>query len=145
MWSFKMLPYIYLKRGCMSFQLINIGIADLKVTTTPNVLRTILGSCVGICLYDPGTKVIGLSHIMLAEQNIAVDRKSMWFALLMMRRWTIGHETRIRQSTGPACSICQLIMGNRKSNVARWKNMGSISIAMSRDIGCDSDYIDFFG
>jgi chemotaxis protein CheD len=55
----------------MSFQLINVGIADLKVTQSPNVLRTILGSCVGICLYDPGTRVIGLSHIMLAEQNIA--------------------------------------------------------------------------
>jgi chemotaxis protein CheD len=55
----------------MSFQLINVGIADLKVTQSPNVLRTILGSCVGVCLYDPGTRVIGLSHIMLAEQNIA--------------------------------------------------------------------------
>jgi chemotaxis protein CheD len=62
---------MFQKEGLMSFQLINVGIADLKITLSPNVLRTILGSCVGICLYDPNRKIIGLSHIMLAEQNIA--------------------------------------------------------------------------
>jgi len=53
----------------MSFRLINIGIADLKVGTHPDVLRTILGSCVGICLYDPDARIVGMSHIMLAEKN----------------------------------------------------------------------------
>ena len=53
----------------MNFQLINVGIADLKIAKSPDVLRTILGSCVGICLFDPESKVIGLSHIMLAEKN----------------------------------------------------------------------------
>jgi chemotaxis protein CheD len=55
----------------MSFQLVNVGIADIKVAVYPDVLRTILGSCVGICLYDEKAKVIGLAHIMLAEQNIS--------------------------------------------------------------------------
>ena len=49
----------------MDFDLINIGIADLAVSASPNILRTILGSCVGICIYDPVIKVGGLSHIML--------------------------------------------------------------------------------
>lgn len=53
----------------MSFQLVNVGIAEHKISANSDVLRTILGSCVGICLYDPGTKIIGLSHIMLAEKN----------------------------------------------------------------------------
>ncbi|MGL4368521.1 MAG: chemotaxis protein CheD [Spirochaetota bacterium] len=53
----------------MNFQLINVGIADLRVAKSPDVLRTILGSCVGICLYDPEIKTIGLSHIMLADQT----------------------------------------------------------------------------
>jgi chemotaxis protein CheD len=53
----------------MSFQLVNVGIAELRVSTNSDVLRTILGSCVGICLYDPERKIIGLSHIMLAEKN----------------------------------------------------------------------------
>ena len=49
----------------MDFDLINIGIADLAVSKSPNILRTILGSCVGICIYDPAVKVGGLAHIML--------------------------------------------------------------------------------
>jgi chemotaxis protein CheD len=53
----------------MSFQLINVGIAELHVTVHPNVLRTILGSCVGICIYDPKLKNIGMSHVMLSELN----------------------------------------------------------------------------
>jgi len=59
------------KRGYMNFQLINVGIADLKTAKAPDVLRTILGSCVGICMFDSSNKVIGLSHIMLAEKNTA--------------------------------------------------------------------------
>lgn len=55
----------------MSFQLVNVGIADMGVVSSPDVLRTILGSCVGICLYDGKNKIIGMSHIMLAEQNIS--------------------------------------------------------------------------
>ncbi len=49
----------------MAFELINVGIADYGVSLSPNILRTILGSCVGICLYDPEAGVGGLSHIML--------------------------------------------------------------------------------
>lgn len=49
----------------MAFELINVGIADYGISKSPNILRTILGSCVGICIYDPGTGIGGLSHIML--------------------------------------------------------------------------------
>lgn len=49
----------------MDFKLINVGIADSAVSSRPDVLRTVLGSCVGICLYDAASGVGGLSHIML--------------------------------------------------------------------------------
>ncbi|NLV86553.1 MAG: chemotaxis protein CheD [Clostridiales bacterium] len=43
-----------------------IGISDLNIATNGDVLVTYaLGSCVGICLYDPVSKIAGLSHIML--------------------------------------------------------------------------------
>ncbi len=51
----------------MSFKMINVGIADIKVSTTPDILRTILGSCVGICMYDNENKTGGMAHIMLPE------------------------------------------------------------------------------
>jgi len=47
-------------------KIIKIGMADLNVATPPDVLQTCgLGSCVGICLWDPVTKVSGMAHIML--------------------------------------------------------------------------------
>jgi chemotaxis protein CheD len=45
---------------------ITVGIADLNAVASPGVLATYaLGSCVGICLYDPDRKIAGLAHIML--------------------------------------------------------------------------------
>lgn len=49
----------------MSFNLINVGIADIEIARAPDILRTILGSCVGICLYDNKNRIGGLAHIML--------------------------------------------------------------------------------
>lgn len=43
-----------------------VGISDYNIAKDGDVLVTYaLGSCVGICLYDPLTKIAGLSHIML--------------------------------------------------------------------------------
>jgi len=51
---------------------IKVGMADLAVCRTPQSLITIgLGSCVGICLYDPIVKVGGLAHIMLPDSTQA--------------------------------------------------------------------------
>ncbi|KEO82955.1 chemotaxis protein CheD [Tumebacillus flagellatus] len=45
---------------------IRVGMADLNVADGEDSLRTTgLGSCVGIALYDPQTKITGLAHIML--------------------------------------------------------------------------------
>ena len=50
-------------------KLINVGIAEYLTAASPSVLRTILGSCVGICMYDKIRLVGGLAHIMLPEKN----------------------------------------------------------------------------
>jgi len=43
-----------------------VGISEYNVAAIGDVLVTYaLGSCVGICLYDPVSKIAGLSHIML--------------------------------------------------------------------------------
>lgn len=47
-----------------------IGMADLDVTKQSGVLTTLgLGSCVGITLYDPITKIAGMAHIMLPSSK----------------------------------------------------------------------------
>lgn len=51
-------------------ELIKVGMADLNVCLPPKGLTTLgLGSCVGIILYDPSTKVSGLAHIMLPDST----------------------------------------------------------------------------
>lgn len=47
-----------------------VGMADLKVARHPGALTTLgLGSCIGICLYDPVSKTIGMAHIMLPSSK----------------------------------------------------------------------------
>ena len=51
-------------------QMIKVGMADLNICKPPDNLTTIgLGSCIGIALYDPSTKVTGLAHIMLPDST----------------------------------------------------------------------------
>lgn len=61
-------------------EIIKVGMADLKTCVSPNGITTLgLGSCVGIALRDPASKIGGLAHIMLpdsaairnSQQNIA--------------------------------------------------------------------------
>lgn len=53
---------------------IKVGISDYKITTPPNQLVTIgLGSCVGIALYAPKSKIGALSHIMLPDSTSFTD------------------------------------------------------------------------
>lgn len=50
--------------------MIKVGMADLKVCKCPDALTTLgLGSCVGVALYDPVTKVSGLLHCMLPDST----------------------------------------------------------------------------
>jgi len=52
--------------------LVKVGMADLNVAKAPDRLRTSgLGSCVGVTLYDPVSKIAGLAHVMLPSSELA--------------------------------------------------------------------------
>ena len=56
---------------------IAVGISDYNIASIGDVLVTYaLGSCVGICLYDPVSKLAGLSHIMLPTVADFSDSRS---------------------------------------------------------------------
>lgn len=43
-----------------------VGMADYKTGKTPDKLMTAgLGSCIGVCIFDPGSQIGGMAHIML--------------------------------------------------------------------------------
>ena len=55
---------------------IMVGMADLNIGRGTNVLTTVgLGSCTGLTLYDPVTKIGGLVHYMLPDSK-AVSNNS---------------------------------------------------------------------
>ena len=51
-------------------QIIKVGMADLNVCVSPDGITTLgLGSCVGIAIRDPVTKIGGLAHVMLPDST----------------------------------------------------------------------------
>ncbi len=52
--------------------LLKVGIADYKVGKAPSrIISYGLGSCIGISLYDPVTKIGGLVHVLLPNSKEA--------------------------------------------------------------------------
>ena len=65
-----------------------VGIADMKMAQYEGMLVTYaLGSCIGICLYDPGLRLAALVHVMLplnmetTSQELGVDESVASFVL----------------------------------------------------------------
>lgn len=52
-------------------QIISVGLGELRVSRDPRACLVAhgLGSCVGVCVYDPVAKVGALLHAMLPERN----------------------------------------------------------------------------
>ena len=51
-------------------ELIKVGMADLKLCKSPDSVTTLgLGSCVGVAIRDPQTKIGGLAHVMLPDST----------------------------------------------------------------------------
>jgi len=65
-------------------QKVIVGVADLAVSNNQNVILTTysLGSCLGVAIYDPLTRVGGLLHAMLPDSAIdpakAADQPAMF-------------------------------------------------------------------
>lgn len=56
--------------------LVKVGMADLNIATDGEILKTTgLGSCVGLTLYDPKSKIAGMAHVMLPSSDIARETK----------------------------------------------------------------------
>ena len=52
---------------------LSIHIGGIFASREPAVVRTVLGSCVSACLFDPLTSVGGMNHFMLPEGDTEAD------------------------------------------------------------------------
>ena len=58
-------------------EVIKVGMADLKICISPDAVTTLgLGSCVGIAIRDPMSKIGGLVHIMLPDSTQIRDNSN---------------------------------------------------------------------
>jgi chemotaxis receptor (MCP) glutamine deamidase CheD len=48
---------------------VTIYIGGVHATDQPEVVKTLLGSCISVCLYDPQTHVGGMNHFMLPHTS----------------------------------------------------------------------------
>lgn len=117
----------------MSFKLITVGIADIKVASPPDILRTILGSCVGICLFDKKNSIGGLAHIMLPRINERSLSKKKYadsaIPLLLeeMERLGAAREVIIAKIVGGATMF-------KMSDESNVNNIGQSNITAVKDI-----------
>ena len=55
---------------------ISIPMAGLAIGRNDEVLRTFVGSCVAICIYDEEKKIAGMAHVMLPKNNFGKSTKN---------------------------------------------------------------------
>lgn len=48
---------------------ISIGIAGIDVVKSPSRIRTVLGSCIGVALFDCVAKIGGMAHVILPASS----------------------------------------------------------------------------
>lgn len=46
-------------------KILNIGIGEYYSSSTPVVIKTLVGSCIAVCLFDKKNKIGGMNHILL--------------------------------------------------------------------------------
>ena len=53
-----------------------VGIADMVVSAEPRdlIVTYALGSCLGVCVFDPMARVAGMLHLMLPQGSLSPDK-----------------------------------------------------------------------
>ena len=119
-------------------EVIKVGMADLKTGRDTDVITTLgLGSCIGIALYDPSTKIGGLAHIMLPDSTaFRGEKKVEKFADLAIPSLVedlkkIGASPRLEAKIAGGASMFKL-----KNSIAR-EQIGQRNIAAVKQVLSD--------
>jgi chemotaxis protein CheD len=51
-------------------RVVNIGPGEHYTSAKPEIIKTLLGSCVAVCLFDPVRNLIGMNHFLLASDKL---------------------------------------------------------------------------
>ena len=103
---------------------LTIGIADMKMTRNEGTLITYaLGSCIGICLYDPLIRLGALVHIMLPI-NMETNRTSPFKYADTGIRMTL--DRMVKMGAQRSRIVAKIAGGAKMFDVAGNGNLGNI-------------------
>ena len=105
-------------------QKVTVGIADMKLLQWNGELITYaLGSCIGICFYDPGVKLAALLHIMLPINMEAGRKNTMKYADTGIRETLRQMEAR---GARKARMVAKIAGGAKMFDVSGNSSLGNI-------------------
>ena len=117
---------------------ITVGIADMKMAKSSGVLITYaLGSCIGICLHDPGIKLGAMVHIMLPLNMEEGRKNTMKYADTGIRETLRQMEAkgasraRITAKIAGGAKMCEMSGGNL-GNIGQ-RNIESVHMNLKRE------------
>lgn len=58
-----------MKRDLGPGRAIKVLIGEVNLTRHPNRLCAVLGSCIGLVIYDPGADLAGMAHVLLPDSS----------------------------------------------------------------------------
>lgn len=102
-----------------------ILMAQMGTGKMPEVLKTTLGSCIGIVLYDPKNEIFGLAHVMLARAHgTAVENPAKYADtaipnLLQMMQVPMGDASRVKAKIAGGANMFSDIVGSGLMNVGQ--------------------------
>jgi len=88
--------------------IVSVAIGQWTVAEAPSRLRTLLGSCVGVVVYDRGGRVGGLAHIVLPNSRGATDHPGKYADTAIP---ALIAEVERRLGGGPACKLVAKLAG----------------------------------
>ena len=106
-----------------------LGVGDIVVSREPVILKTILGSCVAVCLWDKKLRSGGLNHCLLPQDPGASEKPSNYcFSSVDMLV-----ETMIKQGSNKS-NLCAKVFGGGKvmSVLSRSFNIGEENVSMAK-------------
>lgn len=70
----------------LSAPIITVTQGEFRASRDPVIMSTVLGSCVAVCLHDPGAGMGGMNHFLLPDSGGAVDGCSERYGVHAMER-----------------------------------------------------------
>lgn len=89
---------------------------EFYVSNSNEIISTVLGSCISVCLYDPKNGVGGINHFMLPESNPGAAR-------LYTRDLSIKEEELTEQSTRYGVTAMEVLIAEMQKKGGERKNL----------------------